>query len=132
VSTEKTLEDLLPGQRGTIIHVSNKSAAVKRRLVDMGLTPGTEVFVKKIAPFGDPIELSVRGYDLSIRKDDAKMIKMGEKTQRAAKNRYLSRMIPVRSIRRRCAACGATMSMKWKSTPYHTTPAPTTRGKRCA
>ena len=77
-ATEKTrtLEDLYPGQRGTISSVGNKSASVKRRLVDMGLTPGTEILVKKIAPFGDPIEVCLRGYELSIRKEDARQIEM--------------------------------------------------------
>ena len=51
----KTLEDLSPGQSGTILSIGNKSGTVKRRLVDMGLTPGTEVKVTKIAPLGDPI-----------------------------------------------------------------------------
>ena len=70
----KTLEDLVPGQSGTIVSVGNKSGAVKRRLVDMGLTPGTEVKVTKIAPLGDPIEVTLRGYELSLRKEDAAQI----------------------------------------------------------
>ena len=73
----KTLEDLVPGQSGTIVSVGNKSGAVKRRLVDMGLTPGTEVKVTKIAPLGDPIEVTLRGYELSLRKEDAAQIVMG-------------------------------------------------------
>ena len=74
----KTLEDLSPGQSGTILSIGNKSGTVKRRLVDMGLTPGTEVRVTKIAPLGDPIEVSLRGYELSLRKADASQITMGE------------------------------------------------------
>ena len=54
-----------------IVSVGNQSGAVKRRLVDMGLTPGTQITVKKIAPFGDPIEVNLRGYELSLRKEDA-------------------------------------------------------------
>ena len=50
--------------------------AVKRRVMDMGLTKGTEVFVRKVAPLGDPIELTVRGYELSIRKADAEMVEV--------------------------------------------------------
>lgn len=50
--------------------------AVKRRMMDMGLTKGTEVFVRKAAPLGDPIELTVRGYELSLRKADAEMIEV--------------------------------------------------------
>ena len=69
-----TLNDLAPGQSGTILSVGSQSGAVKRRLVDMGLTPGTEVKVTKIAPLGDPIELRVRGYSLSLRKEDARNI----------------------------------------------------------
>ena len=53
MSSYHTLEDLKPGESGIITSVGNKSGAVKRRLVDMGLTPGTRVYVKKIAPFGD-------------------------------------------------------------------------------
>ena len=61
-----------------ILSVGNQSGAVKRRLVDMGLTPGTVVKVTKIAPLGDPMEVSLRGYSLSLRKDDAAQILMGE------------------------------------------------------
>ena len=74
----KTLNDLAPGQSGTILSVGNQSGAVKRRLVDMGLTPGTQVTVTKIAPLGDPLEVSLRGYELSLRKDDAAQIAMGQ------------------------------------------------------
>ena len=74
----RTLEDLSPGQSGTILSIANKSGTVKRRLVDMGLTPGTEVRVTKIAPLGDPIEVSLRGYELSLRKADAGQIVMGQ------------------------------------------------------
>ena len=73
---KKTLEDLAPGQSGTILSIGNKSGTVKRRLVDMGLTPGTEVRVTKVAPLGDPIELRVRGYALSLRKEDARNIQV--------------------------------------------------------
>ncbi len=76
--SSRTLQDLTPGQRGTILSVGNQSGAVKRRLVDMGLTPGTEVAVKKIAPLGDPMEVSLRGYELSLRKEDAAQISIGD------------------------------------------------------
>ena len=72
--TRKTLEDVAPGQRGIILQVGNENGPVKRRLVDMGLTPGTEVTVRKVAPFGDPLELNLRGYELSLRKADAAQI----------------------------------------------------------
>ena len=74
---QRTLYDLAPGQSGAILSVGNQSGAVKRRLVDMGLTPGTQVKVTKIAPLGDPIEVSLRGYELSLRKADAAQIVMG-------------------------------------------------------
>ena len=50
--------------------------AVKRRIMDMGITRGTQVFVRKVAPFGDPVEVTVRGYELSLRKADAEMIEV--------------------------------------------------------
>ena len=81
---KKTLEDLAPGQSGTILSIGNKSGTVKRRLVDMGLTPGTEVRVTKIAPLGDPIEVSLRGYELSLRKGDAAQIIMGQPRPRSS------------------------------------------------
>ena len=58
---ERTLEEVAPGERGVILQVGNENGPVKRRLVDMGLTPGTEVTVRKVAPFGDPVELNLRG-----------------------------------------------------------------------
>ncbi len=73
----KTLYDLSPGESGIILSVGNQSSAVKRRLVDMGLTPGTEVKVTKVAPLGDPLEVTLRGYELSLRKADAAQITMG-------------------------------------------------------
>ena len=51
--------------------------AVKRRIMDMGITKGAEIFVRKVAPLGDPIEITVRGYELSLRKADAEMIEIG-------------------------------------------------------
>ncbi|SHH72329.1 ferrous iron transport protein B [Sporobacter termitidis DSM 10068] len=77
-AAEKTLQGLYPGQTGIILSVGNQSGAVKRRLVDMGLTPGTAVTVKRIAPFGDPIEVRLRGYELSLRRDDAAQIVLGD------------------------------------------------------
>ena len=55
----------------------NGEGAVKRRIMDMGITKGTEVYVRKVAPLGDPIEVTVRGYELSLRKQDAEMIIVG-------------------------------------------------------
>ena len=55
----------------------NGEGAVKRRIMDMGITKGTEICVRKVAPLGDPIEVTVRGYELSLRKADAEMIEVG-------------------------------------------------------
>lgn len=72
-----TLADLAPGQRGIILAVGGEGA-LRRRLLDMGLTPKTKVAVRKRAPMGDPIELFLRGYALTIRLDDAAKIDMTE------------------------------------------------------
>ena len=70
-----TLKEVKVGQSCTVAKLTG-TGAVKRRIMDMGLTKGTEVHVKKVAPLGDPIELTVRGYELSIRKDEAASIKV--------------------------------------------------------
>lgn len=70
-----TLKELAVGQSAIIKKVGTKGA-LKQRFVDMGLTKGVKVEVIKIAPLGDPIELEVRGYNLSIRKDDAQLIEV--------------------------------------------------------
>ena len=66
----KTLDTFAIGESGTIVKVSGEGR-VRRRLFDMGLTPGAEVFLRKKAPLGDPIEITLRGYELSLRKDEA-------------------------------------------------------------
>ena len=71
----KTLKDTKPGETVTIVKLHGEGA-VKRRIMDMGLTKGTQVYVRKVAPLGDPIEVTVRGYELSIRKADAEMIQV--------------------------------------------------------
>jgi len=71
----KTLKDVKVGESCTVVRLHGEGA-LKRRIMDMGLTKGTEVFVRKVAPLGDPIELNIRGYELSIRKDDAGMIEV--------------------------------------------------------
>lgn len=71
-----TLRDLKVGQSGTILK-NNTSGALKQRFLDMGITKGVEVKVLKIAPLGDPIEIEIRGYNLSIRKSDAEKIDIG-------------------------------------------------------
>ncbi|EPR13856.1 FeoA family protein [Ruminiclostridium papyrosolvens] len=69
----KTLRDVKCGDTVTVIKLSGEGA-VKRRVMDMGITKGTPIFVRKVAPLGDPIEVTVRGYELSLRKADAEMI----------------------------------------------------------
>ena len=69
----KTLKDIKVGSSATVVRLEGEGA-IKRRIMDMGITKGTEILVKKVAPLGDPMELTVRGYQLSIRKDDAKKI----------------------------------------------------------
>ena len=71
----KTLKDVAIGQTAKVIKLHGEGA-IKRRIMDMGITKGTEVFVRKVAPLGDPIELKVRGYELSIRKADAELIEV--------------------------------------------------------
>ncbi|MEA5002883.1 MAG: FeoA family protein [Christensenella sp.] len=69
----QTLDQLKPGESGTILAVGGQGA-LRRRLLEMGLTPGTRVMVQKMAPSGDPIELHIRGYQLTLRKEDAAQI----------------------------------------------------------
>ena len=71
----KTLKDVRVGKTARILRLHGEGA-VKRRIMDMGITRGTEVYVRKVAPLGDPIELTVRGYELSIRKADAETIEI--------------------------------------------------------
>lgn len=69
----KTLKEIHCGKTVKVVKLSGEGA-VKRRIMDMGITKGVEVFVRKVAPLGDPIEVMVRGYELSLRKADAEMI----------------------------------------------------------
>ena len=71
----KTLKDVKVGETAVVVRLHGEGA-VKRRIMDMGLSRGTEVHVRKIAPLGDPMELTVRGYELSVRKADAEMIEV--------------------------------------------------------
>ena len=71
----KTLKEVKIGE-SAIIKRLHGEGALKRRIMDMGLTKGTEVYVRKVAPLGDPIELNIRGYELSIRKTDAEMVEV--------------------------------------------------------
>ena len=71
----KTLKEVAVGQTVTVKKLSG-AGPVKRRIMDMGITKGVEVYVRKVAPLGDPLELTIRGYELSLRKSDAELIEV--------------------------------------------------------
>ena len=71
----KTLKDARIGDTVTVVKLHGEGA-VRRRIMDMGITKNVEIFVRKVAPLGDPIEINVRGYELSLRKSDAEMIEV--------------------------------------------------------
>ena len=71
----KTLKEVKSGETVQVLKLSG-SGAVKRRIMDMGITKGCSIFVRKVAPLGDPVEVTVRGYELSLRKEDAQMIEI--------------------------------------------------------
>ena len=73
-----TLKEVSIGRTVNVLKILGEGP-IKRRIMDMGITKGVEVTVRKVAPLGDPIELTVRGYELSIRKEDAQMIEVKEK-----------------------------------------------------
>lgn len=76
----KTVNQLKPGEKGTVLRLGS-SGALRRRIIDMGITPGATIIMRKTAPLGDPIEINIRGYELSIRKSEAQEIEVmvGEK-----------------------------------------------------
>jgi ferrous iron transport protein A len=71
----KTLKEVKVGKTARVVKLHGEGA-LRRRLMDMGLTRGTEVLVRRVAPFGDPIELTLRGYELSLRRADAEMVEI--------------------------------------------------------
>ena len=73
-----TLKNVKVGKRLRVVKVCGEGA-IKRRIMDMGITKGVEIYVRKVAPLGDPIEINVRGYELSLRKADAEMIEVESK-----------------------------------------------------
>ena len=73
----KSLKEVKIGETASVVKLHGEGA-VRRRIMDMGITKGVEIFVRKVAPLGDPIEVTVRGYELSIRKADAAMIEVTE------------------------------------------------------
>ena len=73
-----TLKNVKVGKRVRVVKVCGEGA-INRRIMDMGITKGVEIYVRKVAPLGDPIEINVRGYELSLRKADAEMIEVESK-----------------------------------------------------
>lgn len=71
----KTLREVQPGEDCVVAKITGEGA-IKRRIMDMGITKGVDIFVRKVAPLGDPVEVTVRGYELSLRKADAEMIEV--------------------------------------------------------
>ena len=71
----KTLKDVKVGESAPVVKLHGEGP-VRRRIMDMGITKGVEIFVRKVAPLGDPMELNVRGYELSVRKGDAELIEV--------------------------------------------------------
>ena len=71
----KTLREVKVGETATVVKLHGEGAT-KRRIMDMGLTKGTEVYIRKVAPLGDTVEITIRGYELSIRKADAELIEI--------------------------------------------------------
>ncbi|MBR2735983.1 MAG: ferrous iron transport protein A [Firmicutes bacterium] len=71
----RTLREVQVGET-VIVTKLNGSGAVKRRIMDMGITKGAEVYVRKVAPLGDPVEVNIRGYELSLRKNDAELVEV--------------------------------------------------------
>ena len=75
---QKALRDVAVGKTVTVTKLTGEGA-VKRRIMDMGITKGSEIYVRKVAPLGDPVEITIRGYELSLRKADAESILVEEK-----------------------------------------------------
>ena len=71
----KTLKQAKVGETVKVVKLTGQGA-VKRRIMDMGITKGSQIYVRKVAPLGDPVEITIRGYELSLRKDDADCIEM--------------------------------------------------------
>ena len=72
----KTLKDVQVGETATVVKLHGEGAT-KRRIMDMGITKGVDITIRKVAPLGDPVEITVRGYELSLRKADADMVEVG-------------------------------------------------------
>ena len=72
----KTLRDVKVGETVKVKKLSGADGALKRRVMDMGVTKGSEIYVRKVAPLGDPVEITIRGYELSLRKEDAQIVEI--------------------------------------------------------
>ena len=72
---QKLLSELAIGEKGTVVSVKGEGA-IRRRLFDMGITPGAEIYLRKKAPLGDPIEIRLRGYELTLRKSEAAQVEI--------------------------------------------------------
>ena len=70
-----SLRQFQPGDAGSVVKITG-NGLIRRRLFDMGITPGTQIRVRKVAPLGDPVEITLRGYELSLRKSEAELIEM--------------------------------------------------------
>lgn len=77
----KTLKQCRPGERVTVTDVKG-AGAVRRRILDMGVTRGTSIEVRKVAPFGDPVEINLRGFELTLRKTECEMIEVEDQPDR--------------------------------------------------
>ena len=73
---EKYLNEFRIGEQGVVTKIDAPDSKIKRRLFDMGVTPGTGIFMRKVAPLGDPIEVTIRGYELTLRKSEAQCVLM--------------------------------------------------------
>ena len=73
----RTLKDAKVGETVKVARL-NGAGAIKRRIMDMGITKGCEIYVRKVAPLGDPVEINIRGYELSVRKADAEMVELAD------------------------------------------------------
>lgn len=72
---QKKLNEFSVGEKGTVVRIEGEGK-IRRRLFDMGVTPGAEIYLRKLAPFGDPLEVTVRGYELTLRKAEAACVAM--------------------------------------------------------
>jgi len=71
----QTLKEIKPGETARVVKI-NGSGPIKRRIMEMGITKGAEIHVRKVAPLGDPVEVTIRGYELSLRKADAELVEV--------------------------------------------------------